>query len=250
MFSIFFVLSFFLSNTLADTEKSNLSESFYLANLFYKNNEYDQAINEYNKILSQGFENGNLYYNLGNSYFKMGMLGKAILNYEKARLFMPNDGDLKSNYDYVLSLLDLRRQDFPGNWFLKWINRLFEAFNINSLSLFLSFLYTAFFAVLVLRVFFDYIKRFDILLGCIVIIPFVLGIISINKKIEYLNKGAIIIRKETAAKFEPFEKATNHFTLTEGSRVEIIDSTVGWYKIKRTDGKLGWANKTDVEPIK
>ncbi len=231
------------------TTEAELSQSFYLANLLYKENKYAQAIEEYNKILSNGFENGYLYYNLANSYFKNGELSKAMLNYERARFFIPSDSDLKSNYEYTKSLLNLNQQESYSNLLLKWIDKFSDGISINALTLILSLLYALFFTILILRIFIRRIKKFDSLLITAVIALFALSAIALNRKITYLNSGAIVINKELDAKFEPFDSATIYFTLREGAKIKVVDAGNNWYKIKRGDEKIGWVNKSGIEMI-
>ncbi len=231
-----------------DTQAES-NQSFYLANILYKENKYAQAIEEYNKILAKGFENGYLYYNLANSYFKNGQLSLAVLNYERAKFFIPNDSDLKSNYEYTISLLNLSPEEASLSFFLKWIAKLSQGFSINALTLLLSLLYTVFFGILILRIFIRKIKRLDALLITAVIALFTLTAIALNRKIDYLNNGAIVINKGLDAKFEPFDNATTYFTLSQGSKIKVIDVTNNWYKIKRSDEKIGWVNKSGVEMI-
>lgn len=229
--------------------QAEVSQSFYLANLLYKENKYSPAIEQYNKIRALGFENGYLYYNLANSYFKNGELSRAVLNYERARFFIPSDSDLKSNYDYTKSLLNLSQEESSANLFLKNINKLSEGFSMNALTLLLSLLYTVFCAILILRIFIRGIKRYGSLLIPLAIALFTLTAIALNQKIDDLNNGAIVINKEIAAKFEPFDNATTYFTLREGAKIKVVDAANNWYKIKRGDEKIGWVNKAGVEMI-
>lgn len=251
LFIILVIGKFFPPNPVFATvnTQAELSQSFYLANLLYKESKYSQAIEEYNKILALRFENGYLYYNLANCYFKNGQLSRAILNYERARFFIPSDSDLKSNYDYTRSLLNLSQEETSANLFLKSINKLFEGFSINALTLLLSLLYTVFCAILVLRIFIRRIKRYAALLIPLAIALFSLTAIALNQKIGYLNNGAIVINEEIAAKFEPFDSATTYFTLNQGSKIKVVDATNNWYKIRRGDEKIGWVNKSGVEMI-
>ena len=128
--SFFSFCGFFAQGATNDTAADKL---FYQANAAYKESKYDRAIENYEKLIKSGLESPNLYYNLGNSYFKKGEAGKAIVNYERAKRFIPNDSDLKSNYDYAHSSLNLERKPF-GNLFEKLADRLFEGATIKSLN--------------------------------------------------------------------------------------------------------------------
>ena len=109
---------------------------FYQANIYYQEGKFDAAIKSYEKLIDLGLESGNIYYNLGNSYFKKGELGLAVLNYERAKVLMPNDSDLRSNYDFALQALNLEPQ-LSGGWFERMVYRLFQAQTIDSLTILL-----------------------------------------------------------------------------------------------------------------
>jgi len=114
---------------------------FYKANAFYEDGKYDDAIKVYSGLIDQGLESGNLYYNMGNSYFKKGELGKAILNYERAKKLIPGDSDLKANYDFVLSKV----RNVVSMETVTMHNRvmaIYNSFTINGLTILLSLLYT------------------------------------------------------------------------------------------------------------
>jgi len=228
----------FAQETTANTPGS----LFYQANIYYQEGKYDAAIKGYQRLIDLGWESGNLYYNLGNSYFKERKLGLAVLSYEKARGFIPNDSDLRSNYDYTLQLLNLEPRLF-GNWLEKTAYSLFQVMTVDSLAIFLSFIYIILIVFFISGLFFSRLKRFSGLVICALIPLFVLSAYALNRKINYLNKFAVVVSSETDAKFEPLENATTYFKLNEGARVEIVERSGDWYKVRRFDNKLGWIKK-------
>ena len=68
-----------------DTKSNDPNQLFYTGNHYYQTQDYIKAVEEYVKLLDTGIENGNLYYNIGNGFLKLGKVGYAILCYEKAR---------------------------------------------------------------------------------------------------------------------------------------------------------------------
>ncbi len=98
---------------LAQGEKgSDPDYIFYKGNTLYEESLYDEAIREYSKLHEQGLESGSLYYNIGNCYFRMEDLGRAILFYRRAEQYTPNDPNLHQNMGYARSKR-LDRIDVP-----------------------------------------------------------------------------------------------------------------------------------------
>ncbi len=224
------------------------SVKFYEANLSYKQGDYQQAAVFYEEILAQGTVGGALYYNLGNSYFKLQQLGKAILNYERAKLFIPRDSDLQANFDYALSLSAQKplAQEVP---FVKRIIRSYQDMFTARETMWLSVLFCVILGIVIicaetLRLVFN--QRW-------VIITFVavltLGQMSIwMDKIQDLSKTAVIL-DNTQARFEPNDQATEHFRLIAGEKVFVIRIEGDWAKVKRFDGKLGWVTVATFEKV-
>lgn len=243
--SSFLLMMVFFSEACAlaqEKEYATANQLFYQANAAYKEGHYGEAVLGYEKIISLGLESGNLYYNLGNSYYKKGEPGEALLNYERAAFFIAGDSNLKSNVDFVCSSLNLGPQPF-GNWFLRGVSRTFEGAGIDFLTGLLSLLYVFIFSILFLGLFLDKLKRFIGGFLFVFIALFIVAALSLQNKISALQKRAVVISKEADVKFEPQESATTYFKLTEGSKTEIIEKAKDWYKVRRSDGKMGWVNK-------
>jgi tetratricopeptide (TPR) repeat protein len=250
LFIVFVIGGLFLCAAVL-AEKPDMTTAhqlFYEANSAYKQARYAEAVEDYERLIESGLESGNLYYNLGNSYFKKGELGKAVLNYERAMVFIPNDSDLRFNYEYTLSLLDLRPQVF-GNWFTRIVNRMFRVVGIDLLTVMLSVIYIIAILLCILELFVRGFRRFSRPAVLILIILLVFSALALHNKIAYLKTGAVVIIKEADVKFEPSRSATTYFKLAEGSSVEIIEKRGQWCKIKRLDAKTGWVDKAGLGTI-
>lgn len=217
---------------------------FYQANINYQEGSFEAAIKDYNRLIGMGWESGNLYYNLGNSYFKEGKLGLAVLSYDKAKSFIPNDSDLKSNYDYVLQRLKLEPRPF-GGWIERIVYVLFQGMTIDNLTVFLSILYMALIVLLISGLFSPRLKRYTGLASFVFVALFVLSAYALQMKINYLHKFAVVTVSQADARFEPLDNATVYFSLPEGSKVEVVEKAGDWCKIRRFDNKLAWI-KQDV----
>jgi tetratricopeptide (TPR) repeat protein len=223
-----------------------IESSFYTANSLYEQGSFDNAIKQYDSILESGFESGNLYYNLGNCYFKKGELGRALLNYEKARRLIPLDKDLESNYEYARSLIKGGGVSSGMSLFFRVFNNFFEKFTINGLTVLVSAFYILILVSVLTGLFLRPFKRHALILAVFTGLFFAAACTGLAGKIALLNKEAIVIAGQADAKFEPMDKATAYFTLYEGMKAELIASKDNWHKVRRQDNKSGWVENSAI----
>ncbi|MFQ5680711.1 MAG: tetratricopeptide repeat protein [Candidatus Omnitrophota bacterium] len=222
---------------------------FHKANSLYEQQRYLDAAGEYNRLIDMGLEAGNIYYNLGNCYFRLGKLGYAILNYERARRFMPRDGDLRANYEYARSLVKQSSGVGQRHWLSRLTDILFGGLTLDGLAIFLSVVYILSLLLFAARLCLA-AKRGQILALLIFLcLLFFLGLFSFVRRASYDNRRAIIVAEEAAAGFEPRDNSTRHFTVYEGAAVDIVGERAGWAKISRGDGKVGWVKRMAVEMV-
>ncbi len=237
------------SHLLAQNDReSDPGYIFYKANQFYEEGKYDEAIKVYSGLIDQGQESGNLYYNIGNSYFKKGELGKAILNYERAKKLIPGDSDLKSNYDFAISKV---RNPVPPRAipYHHKVMALYKGLSMNGLTILLSVI----FIVILLYVFIFFIVKPDMRYKTTVFVIltaffFITSYVLFNR-VRADKREAVLISESSDAAFEPVESATVHFSMYEGTKVYIVQERKDWLKIRRQDGKVGWIKKDDLEII-
>ena len=225
---------------------------FYKANSLYEQREYEKASEEYAKILNIDAESGPLYFNIGNTFFKMGKTGYAILAYKKAQRLMPGDSDLKSNLAYAESLTeDSAVQALPHNriaWLFKFP---FREYSLNTVSIILIALYLMLIAMFLTGIINPVFKRRMAILFYPVLIGFLLtlGAFSIRYYDEEMLSHGVVVAKEAECKYEPIDKSNNYFTLKEGQEVLVLNTRNGWRRIRRLDGKLAWVKSDAVEGV-
>ena len=234
-----------------ETKSQDPKHPFYRGNLLYEKGDYSGAIGEYNKILDSGFESGNLCYNIGNAYFKLGKLGFAILYYERARRFMPGDPDLSSNLKYARSLVEGSEGVLPAPWWSRFLERISGNLSLTTLAVSLSLLY---FLDSLLLVFFIIVPRARKKLSVavyIVTVFFLLEAASFGHRFYFTEKlrPSVVTAREADGKFEPFDKATTFFKLYEGDTVYILKTKDRWSYVMRRDGKKGWIERDLYEEI-
>ena len=221
---------------------------FVKAGFAYKEGRYDEAISQYERVLQQGVVSGALYYNLANAYFKNGRLGKAILNYERARELLPRDSDVLSNYKLALSQ---RKQNYPSprkSAAQKAVRGALDYYTVNEFVIL-----TVFFAVLagglfLAALFFSWPRQkiFPAVTVCLTLS--VLCLAGVTAKMHARDGDGFAV-SSTAAFFEPRNDATVHFAVKEGQPVKILKRDGPWLKIERPDQKTGWVAADTVENL-
>lgn len=235
----------------AEEKKADPNQLFYTANHNYELRDYVKAMEGYVAILESGLESGNLYYNIGNGFLKMGRLGQAILCYERAKRLIPHDSDLKANLTYARSLAENTSDRTQGAFILNAINAIFESYSLRAVIFSATFLYLI---LLLLAGIFTakpfFARRFRALM-VLVIVLFVLNLTALASRYfnERILKHGIVVQDKVECKYEPIEKSTTYYTLREGGDVLILATRNGWRQIRRPDGKIGWVKKEAVDGI-
>lgn len=250
--SILILLVFCVNFSLLAEDSQDPRSLFYKANSLYEKREYEKASEEYAKILNIDVESGPLYFNIGNTFFKMGKIGYAILAYKKAQRLMPGDSDLKSNLAYAESLTeDSALQTLPQSR-VAWLFKLpFREYSLNKVSIILIVLYLLFITMLLIGIINPVFKRRMTILFYPVLIGFLLtlGAFSIRYYDEEVLSHGVVVAKEAECKYEPIDKSNNYFTLKEGQELLVLKTRNGWRRIRRLDGKLAWIKSDAVEEI-
>ena len=213
---------------------------FYKANALYEQGKYDEAIKVYSGLIDQGLESGNLYYNIGNSFFKKEELGRAILYYERAHKLIPGDSDLKSNYDFAVSKVrnPVLAKTVPFN---KKMTALYNGVSIDGMSVLLSVI----FVVLLSFVFIFFMVKPDVRYKTIafvfLILFFLTTVYALIDRISADKREAVLIAESSDAAFEPVESATMHFTVYVGTKSIYCPGEKGLAQ----DQEAGWKDRVD-----
>jgi hypothetical protein len=228
----------FQAPALDQPEKDN-HELLVLANEDYLEGRYEEAARGYEAILARDSRNGHIFYNLGNCCIRLGLVGKAVLNYRKALLLLPRDGDLKANLLYARSLCQDRTEEKPATL---WRTLAFWYHAMNLRGLFIAFcvLNLLFWAALFVRLFRDseWI-RWAIALSLILCV--LMGVSTYLKYREtFRNPDGVVLEEEAPVRAGFSHKDTVLFVLHEGTEFRILSREKGWWKIELPDGKKGW----------
>jgi len=225
---------------------------FFACNAQYEKKDYAKAAESYLKILDQGVENGRLYYNIGNAFFKMGKLGYAILSYEKAKRLDPGDSDLRSNLEYARSLVEGSiYYNSRRNFIIRLIGRPFRDLSLNRMTTIAAFLYIVVVLMALANTYSPSFARKTRVLFFLISVVFVwsLAIFAVRYYHQNILRPGIVVQKSVECKYEPVENSASFYRLNEGDRVLVLNARNGWREIKRADGKSAWVKKEAVEEI-
>lgn len=234
-------------------QAQDLSPIIENGNQHYVDGRFEEAIHTYESILDSGYEAPELYFNLGNAYFKSHKLTPAILNYERAILLAPNDEDIAYNLDlarsYVLDKIDLLPQLFLKDWHLA-IVRLLNSDNWAYVSIISFILFLFLFSLYLFKQGYR-IKRVAFWLGLLLLFVSISGYVFSfhHKQLITSHDKAIVFSPSVTVKSSPDESGTDLFLIHEGTKVMIEDTLGIWTEIKLEDGNKGWIYSSDIEKI-
>jgi tetratricopeptide (TPR) repeat protein len=223
------------------------------ANKEYDAGHYASAVDLYKKILTTGFESRELYYNIGNAYYKMNELPSAILYYEKARKLDPGNVDINFNLAVANSKIADKIEPLPELFYKRWFRVLRESMPVDGwakvsiITLILALVAGFFYFVSNVLV----LRKSGFWLGIVFlfIAIFCLFIAYQDWVIINNNKEAIIFAPTITIKSSPDEKSIDLFVLHEGTKVRVIDSIGNWFEIQIANGSVGWLPASAVEKI-
>ncbi len=223
------------------------------ANELYTKEQFKQSIDVYNQILMTNMESPEVYFNLGNAYYKTGQYTQAILNYERAKLLAPDDEDINFNLQVANQKVVDSIQELPGIFIVRWWNSLVNSqttdgwaiLSILSFVIFLTMLGFYFFAKT------SEVKRITFWSGCFLIVFTIFSWSSAAKQKSRLvnHSEAIVMQPTVTVKSSPSETGTNLFVVHEGLKVKITDKLGDWVEIKLADGNKGWLLLESIERI-
>ena len=142
----------------------------------YNEGEFERAIDEWQNCIDNGFQNADLYYNLGNAYFRNGQLGLAIYNYKVALKLRPNDDDFKHNLEYAQAMTKDKVDDEEENPILSTLYKAHHAMSLKAQLFTLLALFWLIAIVSVLRILVHGDRAKNACMGAVFIVTIVFGL--------------------------------------------------------------------------
>ena len=227
---------------------------FEKGNALYQKGQYEQAIQAYESVLDSRQQSADLYFNLGNCYYKLNKVAPSIYNYEKALVLAPEDVDITNNLKFAQKLTIDEVKEVPKVGFAKLLRDFTGMYHYNTwawISIVFGLLFLGFFmgyyfslAAVLKRIFF---------FGMFVWVLFLLvsvGAAIFEKNHFVTDRPAIVFAEVTEVKSEPQKASPATFVVHEGTKVFVKEILGKWKKIELTDGTEGWIESGAIREVK
>ena len=219
----------------------------------YAKGNYLQASKDYSDLLKVG-ESVELYYNLGNCYYRLGNITKSIIAYEKAHRLSPSDRDVTFNLEFVRekTIDKIERQE--KNFFSAGYTMLQ---NLMDMDAWARLSIVAFFACLGMAMLFllgrdEWMRKLGFYVALLSVFVFVFStLFAWQQKHNFdARDRAVVVAPSASVKLTPSDSSADAVVVHEGTAVQIVDRTMSdWYSVKLDDGKEGWLKRNTLEVI-
>lgn len=223
------------------------------ANQAYSAGSFTVAADLYQKVVDAGYASPELFYNMGNTFFKMNDYARAILWYERAKRLDPGSEDISFNLNVANTKISDKIEPLPEMFYKRWYNGLVQIFSVDTWAKMGVYMFIAGLLCMVLYI----ASRVVILrkigfwcaLGLFTFTIFSLVLAWSGYRFAESNAEAVIFSPTITVKSSPDEKSTDLFVLHEGAKVQLLDNISGWYEIRIANGSVGWLPKNSLEKI-
>jgi len=213
------------------------------ANSAYQEQNYQIAKEEYMKLVNEDVENYELFYNLGNTYFKLNDLGNARLYYEKAAKFEPLNQELNENITMLMANIK-DKEEVERSFIETLLRKIYYTFSINLLGVFVVIFFILMMAFIVFLIMSRSAVLKRIVKVFLVIFAVIFFLVTVTEVMRirdfYADNNAVILDEVVIAYSGPNEDFPQVFTIHEGLKVSIERFDNEWVLIKLPSGNGGW----------
>jgi tetratricopeptide (TPR) repeat protein len=249
---IFWIAGLFLLSPGMISPTADSASSFRLfqeASERYSNGDIENALNLYEQLQANGIKNSTILYNMGNCYFRLQHIGKAIAYYKVALFLNPRNQDIKENLRYVRTLT---RDQIEAESSLETLLFFYHRLNANELAILSMAFATIFWIVLIIRRFKNTLlfSRPVLFTCCFLAIAASTSLWFKHHQWDWFGEGVIIAGK-AAVYSANSQRAMILFSLNEGAEVHIKDDRdKNWVRIFLEQNKQGWVERDSILPLK
>lgn len=209
---------------------------------YYKSQEYEKALSSFLSVYETYPNSAELNYNIGNTYYKLGELGKSIFYYKKSLSLTPRDRDVETN-------LSLARKQVVGLSNDGNESDLFSFLSVVTGRQLLFFIVGIAILLNILLAYFFVKKRSEMLKNIIYLVSVFLilisGLLVLKETREQSYRECVVIVKKTSVKSGPSNSFKELFFLHEGYEFKELLQQEEWSKIRLQNGAIGWISTSD-----
>jgi tetratricopeptide (TPR) repeat protein len=240
---------FFASSIKINAQEAELKA----AETAYTAEQYDKAAEIYESLLKNYGNSYEVLYNLGNAYYKAGKVASAVLNYERALLIKPGDGDIRFNLEMAKQMTIDKMEPKNEFFLMQWFRSVQNMIGVDSWATVGIFCFVMFIVCLVLFFFSKWMRmrKLGFYVGILLFIMVIFAnVFAYNQKKELVDRrGAIVFTPTVTVKSSPDNSGTDLFVIHEGTKVFIKSAIGDWNEISLEDGNVGWVQKKDITVI-
>jgi tetratricopeptide (TPR) repeat protein len=222
------------------------------ADSLYRIEDYQGAAAGYEAVLADGFASADLYYNLGNTYYRLERYGLAILNYERALRLNPGMDDAEQNLALANSKTADRITILPKLFVVRWFDSLVRIHpsTWRVVTLIMLALFAAAVACFLLARSLS-MRKNTFAAGVVFLVLLLVTVLFLVFSTRHFNarSEAIVVEGAISVKSSPEQQSVDKLVLHEGAKVTITETLPGWKRITLADGTTGWCQDGDVERI-
>ncbi|NJB36943.1 SH3 domain-containing protein [Croceivirga sp. JEA036] len=220
----------------------------------YNKGNYSTALEHYETILDNGKHSAELYFNMGNCYYKLDEIGLSIYYYEKAKLLNPKDQEIQNNLAYAENMRLDAIEAMPKTAMARFRDSTLSLFTYDNWALFAVLLSISFVILYILYYRSTYAtqKRIFFIGAMVAIFLSVATVTLAYFSYDAFKKDnpAIVLKREIVVNTEPNTQSERVFSLHEGTKVNILEKLNGWFKVKIADGQTGWVQSNTIKLLK
>ena len=246
-----FLVSFFHCFVAFGQEKDTTFEN---ANAAYNAGQFEKAVMLYKQILESGQHSAELYFNLGNSYYRLNQVGESIFYFEKAKQLQPTDEDINVNSSFAQNMAIDAVEVLPKSQVTQLKDSIIELFSQEGWAYFivlLAWLLVLFWGLYLWNKI-PFIKRtffvFSLVLALFLIGSLFIAVIKSANTAD--TTYGILFNEKMEVWAEPNSRAEVLFLLHEGTKVQMLDELQDWQKIRIANGSEGWIKNAKVRSLK
>ena len=237
---------FFLSGKVFAANEASFSE----ANTKYQSGDFKGAAELYEKAVGAGERSGSLYYNLGNTYFRVGKKGQALAAYERAKLLLPRDKDIEWNMNILKSVLTDRLEAPDDNIAVFWLKEAAAKLTLDELAASVMLLLSIFLLMILVTLLLPRLRLLPQFIQVLIVPVAALAIVLFAFKWWNLKEPRVVVLdKEIYAHYGPSQKETKAFLLHEGAEARVLDESKDWIYITLDNKSSGWIPRASCEVI-